>query len=346
MRTAVRHARPANDDDNRPQRSWPAREPQYEQWYAIVNHPSEPFALWFRYTLLQRRDGSGEARLWAIATDPAHPELQVVATQRLDLGAVAFERERFGLALGDAGFLANGRATGQVPSPVGSIAWDLEFAPAQHTFRSIASPLLSRLLSKSQHRSPNSAVAASGSVQLGDRRIELVDAAMTQGHTFGSVMQRRWTWGSCPRFDGAPGCSFEGVATSRGSRILMSCELQLDGQRHAFNTLGDLVGHRLGHPARGTRARFGLGEWTFAARSPALQVSGRFHAAPPYRLVRYQDVDGSPLYNCHHSSGSLDLDVRAVDGRERHLACAGRVPLELVERTPPLGSDRDYLPAE
>ena len=125
----------------------------------------------------------------------------------------------------------------------------------------------------------------------------------------------------------------------------MSCQLTLDGERIPFNTLRHLKGRALGLLGGATRYHSELGEVRFSARNTSLAIEGRFHAGEqPFHTVRYLDSDGSYLYNCHQSRGSLELELRFADGRQRQLSCHQRVPMEWVERAPAQGGDADYLP--
>ncbi|MFH1811472.1 MAG: hypothetical protein ABIJ09_22210 [Pseudomonadota bacterium] len=341
-------APPPNDRDNQPVRTWPSPRgaPQYEQWYAIVLHPTQALALWFRHSLLQRHDGSSDARLWALVRDGRPGGRDLRLTQALPLDQVRFEQARFGLHLGEHAFFNNGLARGRVTQSDATVAWDLRFDPASATFRSVANPWLARAISRSHHTSPNSQAAVQGSLHLDSDAISLDGAMLTQGHTFGRAMQDGWAWGACPRFDDAADCAFEAVATQRGSNTLMSCELVLDGKHHAFNRLRHLKGAGLGLLGEPTHARYALGDWTFAARSPELVLEGRWTAPREGMLrVRYPDVDGSVRYNCNQLLGSLELEVREITGQHRRLACQGRAPFEIVAREPPWGDETSYAPA-
>jgi len=335
--------RPANDDDNRTPYRWPGPKGrgQYENWYAVVQHPEIPFAFWFRYTLLQQTSGPAEARLWAIVTDEDKPERRVVTTQRFSLDQVELDTARFGIRLGEAGYFCNGLARGRLDSPIGEIAWDLSFTPSGDTYQMIASPLVNRFLLKTKHIMPNCDALAQGQVQIGETSVELRDAPLGQGHTFGPKMASRWFWGSCPRFDGDPSCSFEGLANQKG----MSFQLTLDGVRHPFNTVRHLKGRGFGLLGGGTRFEDKLGELRFSARDKGLAIEGRFSAGEePFHLVRYLDTDGELLYNCHQSRGSLEVDITYADGRRRALRSTGRSAVEFVERHPHGRDEASFLP--
>lgn len=341
-------AKPANDDDNRPWFRWPPQppRPQYDLWYAVVQHPTQPLALWFRYTLLQCTAGRSEARLWAIVSDETGTGRSVLTSQRFDLAAVSFDPERFGLQLADAGSFCNGRATGRLASDHGEVGWDLGFEPAGRTFAMLADRRLQLRLAPTGYLTPNMGVRASGEFWVGDQRVGLDRAPMTQGHLFGRRMVDHFVWCTCPSFDNAPGCHFEAIAGRRilGS-VMMSCQLVLDGEVHAFNTLPDLVGGLVGLGS-GASGRFELGRWHFRARHRDIIVEGDVIGdRAPYKLVRYLSPDGSSRYNNHQSRASMVLRVRRVDGTSRELICSERASFDFVASQPAPGcAEHDYRP--
>lgn len=257
-----------------------------------------------------------------------------------------FDRARFAVHHGQTAWLTNGAARGELDSPRGKLGWELRFIPAEQSFRLLHSERLLRLLSKTRFISPNGQVLADGRIWIGDQQIPLQAAPLTQGHMYGSFMHPSWVWGSCPRFDDAPDCAFQGVASRKAGQVLMSFELVLDGQRHVFNRLQHLRGRGLGLLSPGTRAEFALGRWDFSAVHDGLAVEGEYRAPREgMHRVRYRNVDGLDRFNCSQLRGSLRLQVRSADGQWRELVCAGRAPLEFVDSTPPLGIAEDYRPS-
>ncbi len=340
-------AAPRNDVDNRPLLPWPSpgARPQYEHWYCVVLHPEQPLALWFRQSLLQCQDGRYDLRVWATLSDAEHAERNLITTRTLPAEQLQIDAERFGLRHGELAALYNGRAHGQLPSPAGELAWDLQFEPQQETFRVLQSELALKLLTRTRFISPNGQVRADGWIRIGDSKILLRGAAMTQGHMYGLELHSSWVWGSCPRFDNAPDCAFQGVASRKAGRNIMSFELLLDGQRHLFNRVRHVRGRGLGLLGAGTRTEFELGRWDFEAVHDGLAVRGQYRAdRDSMHRVRYLNVDGQPRYNCSQLRASLELEVRERSGRTRQLICNGRAPLEFVASEPALGEDHDYLP--
>jgi hypothetical protein len=202
-------------------------------------------------------------------------------------------------------------------------------------------------LAPTGYLTPNLGVRASGQFWVGDQRIELVDAPMTQGHLFGRQLVDHFVWCTCPSFDNAPHCHFEGIANRRLlGRTLMSCQLVLDGEVIAFNGNRDIIGSLAGGGRRGVRASFELGRWTFEARHRDVIVSGQVIAdRAPYRLVRYLSPDGSCRYNNHQSRAAMELTVRYRDGRERRLICGERASCDFVASQPAPGcAEGDYRP--
>jgi len=348
MASAPVHTKPANDDDNQPRFRWPPRrrQPQYDLWYAVVQHPTRPIALWCRYTLLHRVDGRSEGRLWAIVSDEAQPQRPVLTTQRFELGRVTFDRDRFGLHLADAGFLSNGLATGRLPAPCGEVGWELDFAPAGNSFTMLGSRRLARWVAPTGYYTTNPSVRARGAFWVGADRIELAAAPMTQGHLFGQRLNPHFVWCTCPSFDNAPASYFEALAAELvPGRVSMTCQLVLDGEAFRFNSVSDVLGPLVSRQ-HGTRAQFSLGRWTFVARNSRVTVSGEVIGdRAPFRLVRYLSPDGSSRFNNHQSRAALRLTVRRVDGTTRELVCSERASFDFVASQPAPGCpDSAYQP--
>ncbi|MEW5850250.1 MAG: hypothetical protein AB2A00_15785 [Myxococcota bacterium] len=340
---------PPNARDNELLRTWPSSVPQYEQWYSLVNHPTQRFCFWFRYSLLTTSTGVKEARVWAIPVDGDSPEVTRVLTAPLPQDAM---KQRtggaWGLEFGTQGLVEHGRMRGSVRDERGTVEWDLSFTPATHTVEALASPLLRKLVSKSSHRSPNSSVRMNGYVSVDGRRVELGNASGHQGHTEGSRMQNEWVWGRAGEFEQDPSASFEGVASRRGGARMCAFHVEAHGRSFALNRLRHLKGPLGGLLGKGTRTEWQLGQWNMVGEEQGrrLQVTMNAIGMAPLK-VRYLDTDGSYRFNCAFPMASCAMNITpaiAGDQPASTLLCKGKANMEFVASEPLQGTADEYLP--
>ena len=341
-------ALPSNLVDNMPLRVWPASNPQYENWYGLVNHPTRRFAFWFRYTLLSTSTGVREARVWAIPVDADEPKKIRVATQSLPMDSFRADHASGALSFGDAGLVAPGKISGAVRDAQGGMEWDLSFSPSTTTFLPVASEWVRKLLTSSSHRSPNSAIRISGHVTVNGERIDFKDASAHQGHTEGSRMQERWVWGRAGGFESDHDAAFEGVGIYRAGKKMCSFSVATQGQDFKLNTLSHLRGPALGLLGRGNKTEWEPGTWRMEGGLQRRKIVVNVNATGMVPTkVRYMDTNGEPKFISMFPLASCAVSITpsiAGGNVSSTLLSKGRANMEFSSPTPLVGTADEYLP--
>lgn len=307
-----------------------------EVWYMRLNQPGEKRALWLRFTILIRHDGSkAVAEVWAIFFDACSgPTRKVGLKSTLPLSAFLAQGAS-GFRIGDAS-LSETHTEGTLRNDQDSISWSLDMSPEtddQHDF--IPAVLLRAGLVKNIAWTPYESLLFNGWCEVNGERYKWTGAPGMQGHLAGPKNGHSWVWGHCNRFldaDGAPApVIWDGIsararvgrwaAPSMGSMFLKTGERCL-----CMNTLRD--GLRI-------RSSYDYDGWRFSAVKEGYVIEGHLQARRnDYAGVTYEDTDGSFLY-CHNAKiCDMTLEVTAPRGRPQRYSAEGAVAYEVVSRTP------------
>ncbi len=297
---------------------WRGGRGHYEVYYLTLHDPASGWAFWFRYTLEAPSDGGRpQAYLWAFSFPPAGEEagLSLQLLDRHPIGRLhdRSRRGRFALELGP-GWLDAEEARGSVGAGARRIAWDLRLGPSWGSYRHVSPRLYGLRVASSAVATPALAMAATGWVQVGERRIELKEALAEQGHVYGRRHADRWTWAHCHAFSDAPGLVFEGVSAQveKLGLLLPPASPLLVRQRGPQGVDLSWSGPRaMWTPT----SQFGLGYWTFEAQRGDRLLRGSL-SAPLESFVRveYRDPDGSSVWCNHSEVAEVRLELLARDG--------------------------------
>ncbi len=308
---------------------WDGRRGWYEVWYATTNHAPSGTALWLRYTLHVPADAEGHATIWGVAFDRDGPVF--AARQDHPLTAVRLGGETI-MRVGDA-LLAEGHLAGALTDDGGRVlTWDLSFDPAEDAVGPLPHAL--ERVTPSYYLNPNLDVRASGTVNVGDRILELDTEPMGQSHVWGRHHAGAWAWMHLHVDDGfvIEAIQARPHAAARIGRRLPSLPfavVSLLGSPQTFGPAG---------PWR-ARGRYTFPVWHLSLRGPdiRLEVSVR---APERRFIQvtYHDPDGSPAYCANSEVADGVVEVYRRYGRawrqtEIH-ELSGRSHLEFGARSP------------
>jgi hypothetical protein len=327
--------------DNLAVQEWPlpTGKPGREVWYGFVTDGDRPLALWYRYTVLSTVDGHQEGRCWVGVTDGGG-DLTTFGTVAVPVDSVLVEHAPFALVLGESCDLSDRRVRAEVETPEGTVRWDLTHEPDPLTFTPLRSRVVTglagRLLGTGNHWSVNQSVPVSGTLEVGDERVEFADAPGHQGHTVGSETPDRWRWVHCNGFDD-PDLTIE--ALDLGGRV--SICLRTGDERHLLNRLVHVVG-----PWANETVAAGPGTWTFTGCGDGAELRCRVDADEDhYQRVAYLCPDGSKRYNAHCSLSQVELSFRTEhsDGwSDWRTAESDTGRAEWVDTDPPV--DGEYGP--
>lgn len=308
-----------------------------EVWYATLNHSPTGSGLWLRYTLTAPRRGDPYCELWAFLFDPSKKR-SFAAKQRFAIDRLAAPDGRDDgtiVRIGDA-WLAENHIEGEVVGSEGSLAWSLDFDPAEKTFQHIPGPIRHRVERRvSTICSPNLSVPFTGTVKLDGELLEFDNEDGCQSHRWGRKHSTSWAWAHCSDFAGHRGTTFEGVGarTSIGfvpAPTITFLYLRHEGEDIAFNDL------------RGSfraKSRYLLPTWAFTASSDRWRVVGaaRFQVENAVQ-VEYADPDGTSRFcaNSEIADLALELYEMTAKGWQHHasLTSFGKAHLEFGRRNP------------
>jgi hypothetical protein len=276
----------------------------YESFYLRASHPSEPLGVWIRHTVHKRPGQPAHGSVWFTLFDADGPTAAKVTHVPAELSVP----DGAYIRVGDSE-IAPGRASGSA-APA---RWDLTFDVGAPAFRHLAREWMYRApVPRTKTLSPHPASAFSGTVVVGERRVELDGWRGMVGHNWGSEHAERWIWTNGTGFDGHPDAYID-AAIGRIKIGPLTTPWIGNGVLFADGEL-----HRLGGPAaiRATVVReTPQGAQIVLPGGDGVKVSGRV-GAPAERFVGwvYADPDGPEHNTVNCSIASMTLSVER-DGR-------------------------------
>jgi hypothetical protein len=322
---------------------WDGEPGHYEVYYLTLTDPGTGVGMWIRYTMVAPLAGTGEeatCSLWFMAMDPQDPAANVGEKVSFPIAAMKAEREPFALRIGDA-VLTDTGMSGALERDGRRFAWDLRWQPTLPAYGHVH-PLLRRAgIAKTVLFLPHPDVEVSGTVTVGERRIDVSGARGGQAHLWGSKHATRWAWVHCSDFTGAPGGTFvDGV----------SVFVPRFGRQLGPNT--PVVARTGGADVMSTSplavqrndSDFGPWGWRFEARTARRRLAAVVTARPEDLVgVTYHDPDGELAYCYNTEVADMRMEVferahpfsgwRKVD----ELSSERRAHFEYAQRTPLAG---------
>jgi hypothetical protein len=321
---------------------WNGKPGHYEVYYLTFTDPDTGVGFWIRYTMVAPLPEIGEeatCSLWLCAMDPADPSQNVGVKSSLPVDALAAQTDPFHLRIGEAWLSDRGMA-GAIETDGTRYGWELEWSPRLEAYGHVHPLLRAARIAKTILFLPHPDLAVSGTVWLGERRIELAGVRGGQAHLWGSKHASRWAWVHCNDFtsrDGAarPDTFLDGVSVyvPRFGRELgpnTPVVGRVDGSD--LNSIGPVAVNR-------NPSDFELGGWRFEARANGLRVRGTVSARPQDLVgVTYHDPDGERAYCYNSEVADMRLEVHRRESRGwrqvDELRADGRAHFEYAQRTP------------
>lgn len=309
-----------------------------EVWYLKLNAADGSRALWLRFTLLVRSDGSKRiAEVWAISfqrTDWGFEKHAFKRTRKIECFSCIGESGDGAIRIGDCEF-SNQGTRGQLERDGGQMRWELSMRPARDlSYNFVPVRLARRGVIKNAAQTVFEDLRFDGWSELNGERVEWKDAPGMQGHLAGPKNGHSWAWGHCNTFvdqDGSPvDCIWDGlcgrarIGRTRHTPPLTSMLIAYDGQVFRFNRTLQVFRLPSQYDMDGWRFEADAGELTFAGhvRAQAAQFAG----------VTYEDTDGSHLYCYNSKISDMTLEVRREGRVERVLSARSTVAYEVVTR--------------
>lgn len=317
-----------------------------EVWYATFNHRDSGSGLWLRYTLTAPSSEDPYCELWAFLFEPEKgPVFAGKERYPIDRLAVGGRDDGAILRIADA-WMSETHLEGEVRGTdmskgnseglSSSLAWSLDFEPAERCFHHIPTRLSNRVERRvSTVCSPNLSVPVTGSVKIGDRLLDFEGDPGCQSHRWGRAHSTTWAWAHCSLFDGGEPVVFEAVSAQASfgpipAPTLTFAYVNLDGEDLLFNDL---------RSALRARTSYEMPTWAFSMRNDDWKVVGgsRVH---PGRLIqlRYTDPDGSHRHCANSEIADLALEIYRRDAggwrHERSLTAVHTAHLEFGRREP------------
>jgi hypothetical protein len=187
---------------------------------------------------------------------------------------------------------------------------------------------------------PHPDVEVSGSVQLGDRRVDVAGARGGQAHLWGSKHASRWAWAHCNDFASAAGEAPPDTFVDGVSVFVPRFGREIGPNTPVVGRVGgqDLMSISPLAVQR-NKSDFDLTGWRFEARAKGLRVAGTVSARREDLVgVTYHDPDGELAYCYNTEVANLTLEVFRRDGRSwrqaDELRADGRAHFEYAQRRP------------
>jgi hypothetical protein len=292
-----------------------------EVWFVTLNHADSGSGVWIRYTITSPASGRGSpfCELWGFVFD-SDGKRSLGAKNRFDIDRLGTSYGRDDGAIvrvGDA-FLAENHLEGMVEREGRTLAWSLDFDPADRCYQHLPVQLRNRAAKRvSTLCSPNLAVPFSGTVTVDDDDLTFTGELGCQTHRWGRRHSRSWAWAHCSAFDGNVDATFEGLVarTSLGPLSLPSVTplyLEYEGEDIVLNDLRSAIG---------ARSHDEMPTWAFTANNRDYKVTGAARADVGRLMqVTYDDPDGSLRHCANSEIADLGLEIyRRHNRRWRHI---------------------------
>jgi hypothetical protein len=298
----------------------PQGRPHYESFFLKASHPAGGVAVWIRYTVHKPPNGAPKGYTWFTLFDAA---AGVVASKAgpADPSAPSESYVR----IGDSVF-APTRVTGSAPSPQLDAAWDLRLDGDEPPVWHLPRWAYDAPLPKTKLLSPHPQLRVAGSIQAGERRLELENWLGTVGHNWGSEHARRTIWIHAGAFRGHDDAWIElALARVRVGPVttpwIANGELCLDGRRHKLGGI---------ERVRSTEVEESIESCRFELGGEGIQLSGSV-GADRQKFVGwlYAQPKGGERQTINCSIADLRLEVTQTDGAAVELESIGGAAYEL-----------------
>lgn len=312
---------------------WLAADPagHYESWFCRANHPSRPLAFWIRYTIFSPKGRPEQAigERWAVFFDGEARAITAVKSEH-PIGACRFAKSELDVEI--AGSTLDGEALRGEASCAGHrIGWSLRYTTPNPPLLLLDRRLYAAPLPKAKALVGSPLAAYSGTLTVDGVEHAIDGWIGSQNHNWGSKHTDRYAWGQVAGFDDAPDAFLEVATAQVKLGPLMTppmtvLVLRLDGEEHAFNTIG-----------RAFRAKGEYGpspggfRWQFAAARGEVEIEGTMEAeARDFVGLPYYDPPGGTKTCLNSKIARCELKVRRRGKLIRTLRTGSRAAFEIL----------------
>ncbi|PZR69586.1 MAG: hypothetical protein DLM63_01340 [Solirubrobacterales bacterium] len=278
---------------------WQGAAGHYEVYYLTFTDRGSGCGAWIRYTMLAPQDTEQEpsCALWFAAMDPSDPAARVARMQCRPISELKSTADPFELQIGDSVLSQTGARGG-----FEDLAWDLRWTPSQGEYSHVDAVLERAHLAQTILRLPQADLEIEGTLQWGDRRLELAGARGGQAHLWGSKHARRWCWMHASDLERLSGEQRPGSWVDAVSVYLERFGRELGPSTPVLGRIGESEIESTGPVAvLANPSRIALTGWSFTARGGHDKLVVEVDA-PREQLVgvTYHDPDGELAY-CYHT---------------------------------------------
>ena len=302
-----------------------AGEGLYESFYVKACHPSEPLAVWVRYTVHKAPGGAPTGSLWFTLFDAAAEGPAAVKATLPDPRADDGHLIRVGESV-----LTDRSARGRAEGEGRAAAWELDIrSDADPLFHLPRAWMYRSPLPRTKLLTPWPAARFDGWVEIDGRRVELAGWRGMVGHNWGAQHAERWIWMHADGFEQEPDAWLD-VALGRirvgpvTTPWIANGALCLGGERQQLGGVERFARTEV-------REEPGRCELVLPARDATLQV---LVEAPRKDFVGwlYADPDGSEHNTINCSVSDITLTFSRPGRGARTLVARGRAAYELGMR--------------
>jgi hypothetical protein len=332
---------------------WNGRPGHYEVYYLTFTDPGTGVGFWIRYTMVAPLPETGEeatCSLWFMAMDPQDPSRNVGEKVSFPILELSSDTDPFRLRINDAVLTDDGMGGTITRGPEeagGRIVWDLRWRSLLPAYGHVHPALRRARIAKTILFLPHPELEIDGTIEIGDRHIDVRGALGGQAHLWGSKHASRWAWAHCNDFVDTHGTEQRGVFVDG-----VSVFVPRFGRELGPNT--PVVARIAGADLKSTspaavmrnKSDFDLTGWRFEVRAQRRKLAAEVTARKEDLVgVTYHDPDGELAYCYNTEVADMKLDLLERDGirgpwrktgelvsnRHAHFEYAQREPVEGVE---------------
>lgn len=275
----------------------------FEAFYVQVNDPVSGMGWWFRYSMLNPREGCGRpySALMAVQYDPSGVPVPIAMKGIYDISHFRSEKERFILYVEEA-FLTNSHATGKIRHGSCSLEWDIQWVPIGSNFTHYPELWYKLPFPRSKVVSPHWATTGGGFIRWNDSEFFLKDALIHVGHVWGRAHSRKWAWVHSHGFEENPTIVFEGICAPLIGRFGLSIGfLNIDGKLTRFQKAGFVWE---------LESFLEKGEWPIRMENSDYRVGGAINV-DPYQVagITYHDPDGGRRFCYNTKIATIRMEI-------------------------------------
>jgi hypothetical protein len=305
----------------------PAAAGHYESFYIKATEPGGGRAIWIRHTIHQRPGELATASLWFTYFDSGAPGPQATK-QTFGRDQLSFPAGAY-IEIGES-VLEPGRARGGATSESLTAAWDLEFTDESEPFHHLPYEVMYRTkLPRTKFLSPYPTASFTGTVTVGDERIEVGGWPGMIGHNWGAEHAERWVWIQASGLGGHPG-DYVDIAAGRinvgrwTTPWVANGRIVIDGEPYRVGGFRGTYGTEIDeHPTA----------CEFTIPGKGVNLKGRVSApAKDFVAWIYADPKGPAHHTLNCSISDLELRVERAGKPHAHLGVTGAAAYEFGTR--------------